>query len=76
VWLTGARGGVACAQLRKCCNHPFLFPGAEVGEETSCDELVAASGKLQVPCDAPSHDLRRGSPLLTACDPRSWTACW
>ncbi len=41
-------------QLRKCCNHPFLFPGAEdsirSGQTwgTACDEsIVAASGKLE-----------------------------
>jgi len=36
-------------QLRKCCNHPFLFKGSEIDEEkTSLQELVAASGKLSV----------------------------
>ena len=36
-------------QLRKCCLHPFLFEGAEVHiEETTCEELIAASGKLSV----------------------------
>ena len=34
-------------QLRKCCNHPFLFKGAETGE-TTIDGLIEASGKLQV----------------------------
>lgn len=28
--------------------HPFLFPGAEIIEETSLETLVAASGKLSV----------------------------
>lgn len=36
-------------QLRKCCLHPFLFDGAEVDiESTTCEDLVAASGKLAV----------------------------
>ena len=37
-------------QLRKCCMHPFMFDGAEGSEIelTSKDELVAASGKLQI----------------------------
>jgi SWI/SNF-related matrix-associated actin-dependent regulator of chromatin subfamily A member 5 len=36
-------------QLRKCCNHPFLFDGAEGDpESTSLKDLIAASGKLSV----------------------------
>ena len=36
-------------QLRKCCNHPFLFDGVETDQEnTTCEELIAASGKLAV----------------------------
>ena len=36
-------------QLRKCCLHPFLFPGAEVDpNETTLAELIASSGKLAV----------------------------
>ena len=36
-------------QLRKCCDHPFLFAGAEEDpDETSLEELVSASGKLRV----------------------------
>ena len=36
-------------QLRKCCSHPFLFDGAELDiDGTTCEELVAASGKLTV----------------------------
>ncbi|BDA46823.1 probable global transcription activator SNF2L1 [Coccomyxa sp. Obi] len=37
-------------QLRKCCNHPYLFPGAEAdfdGNQTG-EDLVEASGKLAV----------------------------
>ena len=40
-------------ELRKCCNHPYLFPGAEEaylasggGGGQPLDALVAASGKL------------------------------
>ena len=36
-------------QLRKCCNHPFLFPDAEDDpDETSLHDLISASGKLAV----------------------------
>ncbi|KAL6614067.1 hypothetical protein ACP70R_036337 [Stipagrostis hirtigluma subsp. patula] len=37
-------------QLRKCCNHPYLFPGQESKQqaENIFDSLVAASGKLQL----------------------------
>jgi SWI/SNF-related matrix-associated actin-dependent regulator of chromatin subfamily A member 5 len=36
-------------QLRKCCLHPFLFPGAEQDpDETSVEDLIASSGKLAV----------------------------
>ncbi|KAK3274376.1 hypothetical protein CYMTET_17438 [Cymbomonas tetramitiformis] len=36
-------------QLRKCCNHPYLFPDAEPNYDGSTDErLVEASGKLGV----------------------------
>lgn len=36
-------------QLRKCCNHPYLFDGAEPGPPFTTDEhLVYNCGKLQV----------------------------
>lgn len=36
-----------CMQLRKCCNHPYLFDGAEPGPPYVTDEkLVQDSGKL------------------------------
>jgi SWI/SNF-related matrix-associated actin-dependent regulator of chromatin subfamily A member 5 len=36
-------------QLRKCCNHPFQFDGAEVDiDNTTLKDLIAASGKLSV----------------------------
>lgn len=37
-------------QLRKCCNHPYLFewPVDEAGQETVDDILVQASGKMQL----------------------------
>lgn len=36
-------------QLRKCCNHPYLFDGAEPGPPYTTDEhLVYNSGKLAV----------------------------
>lgn len=34
-------------QLRKCCNHPYLFQGAEPGPPfTTGDHLVDNAGKL------------------------------
>ena len=37
------------ARGSKCCDHPFLFDGAEEDpDETSLEELVGASGKLRV----------------------------
>ena len=36
-------------QLRKCCNHPYLFDGAEPGPPYTTDEhLVYNSAKLKV----------------------------
>ena len=35
-------------QLRMCCNHPFLFPGASPADLVNADELAAQSGKLKV----------------------------
>lgn len=36
-------------QLRKCCLHPFLFPGAEDDPDTtSLEDLIGQSGKLAV----------------------------
>jgi len=35
-------------QLRTCCNHPFLFPGAHPERGVGAEELAAASGKLKV----------------------------
>lgn len=36
-----------CMQLRKCCNHPYLFDGAEPGPPYVTDEkLVQDSGKM------------------------------
>lgn len=33
-------------QLRKCCNHPYLFPGAEPKPFTNGEHIVDNSGKL------------------------------
>ena len=34
-------------QLRKCCNHPYLFQGAEPGPPyTTGDHLITNAGKL------------------------------
>ena len=36
-------------QLRKCCNHPYLFDGAEPGPPYTTDEhIVSNSGKMVV----------------------------
>ena len=36
-------------QLRKCCNHPFLFPGAEPSSEDAyVQQLIDGSGKFQL----------------------------
>ena len=36
-------------QLRKCCNHPYLFNGVEKDiDATSMMDLISASGKLSV----------------------------
>jgi hypothetical protein len=35
-------------QLRKACNHPFLFPGAEPEPIVTGPTIVTASGKMQV----------------------------
>lgn len=36
-------------QLRKCCNHPYLFEGAEPGPPyTTGEHLIEASGKMKV----------------------------
>lgn len=36
-------------QLRKCCNHPYLFDGAEPGPPFTTDEhLIEAAGKMLV----------------------------
>jgi SWI/SNF-related matrix-associated actin-dependent regulator of chromatin subfamily A member 5 len=36
-------------QLRKCCNHPFLFPNVEPSaEESYFNQLVNGSGKFEV----------------------------
>lgn len=36
-------------QLRKCCNHPFLFDGMEDNiDATTMEDLICASGKLAV----------------------------
>lgn len=36
-------------QLRKCCNHPYLFDGAEPGPPYTTDtHLITNSGKMLV----------------------------
>lgn len=33
-------------QLRKCCNHPYLFQGAEPEPYTNGEHLITNSGKM------------------------------
>eukprot|EP00300_Choanocystis_sp_HF-7_P018736 c20120_g1_i1.p1 GENE.c20120_g1_i1~~c20120_g1_i1.p1 ORF type:complete len:901 (-),score=240.37 c20120_g1_i1:314-2692(-) len=35
-------------QLRKCCNHPYLFDGLEQPPFVTDDRLINASGKMQI----------------------------
>ncbi|MCO5550257.1 hypothetical protein L7F22_003738 [Adiantum nelumboides] len=35
-------------QLRKCSNHPYLFPGAEEDPSSIGDDIVTNSGKMQL----------------------------
>ena len=37
-------------QLRKCCNHPFMFPDAEPDYDgtSTGEEVVEGSGKMKV----------------------------
>mmetsp|Transcript_24530 Transcript_24530/g.40353 ORF Transcript_24530/g.40353 Transcript_24530/m.40353 type:complete len:1073 (-) Transcript_24530:180-3398(-) len=35
-------------QLRKCCQHPFLFPGAEPEPIVNSEDLIRSSGKMVV----------------------------
>ena len=35
-------------QLRKCCNHPYLFPGANLSPEAPHEGIVTSSGKMVV----------------------------
>ena len=52
-------------QLRKCCNHPYLFAGAELGPPYTTDRhLVTKSGKMVV-LDKLLHKLKeQGSRVL------------
>jgi len=35
-------------QLRKCCNHPYMFQGADPAPGSITEDLVTNSGKLQI----------------------------
>jgi len=35
-------------QLRKCCNHPYLFPGSEEDESVTDERIITASAKMQI----------------------------
>ena len=50
-------------QLRKCCNHPYLFQGAEPGPPfTTGEHLVENSGALALPCSAAGPLVRFNAP--------------
>lgn len=52
-------------QLRKCCNHPYLFDGAEPGPPYTTDEhLVYNSDKLRILDKLLSKMKQRGSRVL------------
>ena len=52
-------------QLRKCCNHPYLFEGAEPGPPYTTDEhLVYNSGKMVILDKILSRMQKQGSRVL------------
>ena len=52
-------------QLRKCCNHPYLFEGAEPGPSYTTDEhLVYNSGKMVILDKILSRMQKQGSRVL------------
>jgi SWI/SNF-related matrix-associated actin-dependent regulator of chromatin subfamily A member 5 len=54
-----------CMQLRKCCNHPYLFKGVEPGPPyTTGAHLIESSGKLVVLDKLLPRLLARGSRCL------------
>jgi len=55
-------------QLRKVCNHPYLFPGAEPGPPFTTDtHIVEASGKMIVLDKLLSKLQDQGSRVLLFC---------
>ena len=55
-------------QLRKCCNHPYLFDGAEPGPPYTTDEhLVYNSGKMDILDKLLRKMKERGSRVLIFC---------
>lgn len=52
-------------QLRKCCNHPYLFDGAEPGPPFTTDEhLIFNSGKMIILDKLLSKMKEKGSRVL------------
>ena len=52
-------------QLRKCCNHPYLFQGAEPGPPyITGDHLIESSGKLALLDKLLPRLMQRGSRVL------------
>ncbi|CAN6662386.1 ISWI chromatin-remodeling complex ATPase Isw2p [Trichomonascus vanleenenianus] len=52
-------------QLRKCCNHPYLFEGAEPGPPYTTDEhLVDNAGKMIILDKLLKHVRKQGSRVL------------
>ena len=56
-------------QLRKCCNHPYLFDGAEPtfdGEYVLGDHIISNSGKMVV-LDKLLHKLKKEGHRVLVC---------
>ena len=52
-------------QLRKCCNHPYLFEGAEPGPPYTTDEhLIYNAGKMQMLDNLLKRMKKQGSRVL------------
>lgn len=52
-------------QLRKCCNHPYLFDGAEPGPPyTTGEHMIETSGKMMMLDKLLAHLKQKGSRVL------------
>eukprot|EP00915_Cephaloidophora_sp_WS-2016_P001050 GHVH01001431.1.p1 GENE.GHVH01001431.1~~GHVH01001431.1.p1 ORF type:complete len:985 (-),score=183.01 GHVH01001431.1:71-3025(-) len=54
-----------CMELRKVCNHPYLFPGAEApGQDPYGDHLISNAGKMVIVDRLCQRLIERGSRVL------------